>query len=286
VVRATHVAPPGDSDYRAPIPSSLGARRQMTEPLPALYLGHGAPPLLDDPLWMAQLAGWSAGLPRPKAVLIVSAHWQTAPMAIGATTTVPLVYDFYGFPQRYYELQYPAPGAPELAARIRDLLRGKGIAFVDDPGRGLDHGTYVPLMSMYPEADVPVLQVSLPGLDPKELYDFGRALAPLRNEGILIAGSGFLTHNMRALGESTTPAWAKEFDEWSKDVLTRRDVDALVDFEQRSPSARLAHPRSEHFAPVITAAAAALDGGGDVKFPVTGFWKMAPAFTRRSVQIG
>ena len=173
-----------------------------TGTMPVVFIAHGAPPLLDDEPWKAELAAWSKAMPRPKAILSLSAHWEAHPIAIGATTAIPLVYDFYGFPQRYYELQYPAPGAPELAARIRDLLRGKGIAFVDDPGRGLDHGTYVPLMSMYPEADVPVLQVSLPGLDPKELYDFGRALAPLRNEGVLIAGSGFLTHNMRALGES------------------------------------------------------------------------------------
>jgi 4,5-DOPA dioxygenase extradiol len=260
-------------------PSSTGT-------MPVVFIAHGAPPLLDDEPWKAELAAWSKSMPRPKAILSLSAHWEAHPIAIGAVKPLPLVYDFYGFPRRYYELTYPAPGAPELAGRVRDLLRGKGIAFVDDPGRGLDHGTYVPLMSMYPDADVPVLQVSIPGLDPKELYDFGRALAPLRNEGFLIAGSGFLTHNMRALGESSTPAWAKEFDDWSKDVLTRRDVDALVAFKERSPSARLAHPRAEHFAPVISAAAAAIDGGGDVKFPVTGFWKMAPAFTRRSVQLG
>lgn len=257
-----------------------------TGTMPVVFIAHGAPPLLDDEPWKAELAAWSKSMPRPKAILSLSAHWEAHPIAIGATTAIPLVYDFYGFPKRYYELQYAAPGAPDLAARIRDLLRGKSIAFVDDPGRGLDHGTYVPLMSMYPEADVPVLQVSLPGLDPKELYDFGRALAPLRGEGVLIAGSGFLTHNMRALGEPSTPSWAKEFDDWSAEVISRRDVDALVDFKKRAPSARLAHPREEHFAPVISAAAAAIDGGGDVKFPITGFWKMAPAFTRRSVQIG
>lgn len=262
------------------------ATASSTGLMPVVFIAHGAPPLLDDEPWKAELKAWSKAMPRPKAILSLSAHWEAHPLAIGATTAIPLVYDFYGFPKRYYELQYPAPGAPELAGRIRDLLRGKGIAFVDDPKRGLDHGTYVPLMSMYPDADIPVLQVSLPGLDPQELRDFGRALAPLRNEGVLIAGSGFLTHNMRALGEPSTPAWAQEFDEWSRDVLSRMDVDALVDFKKRSPSARLAHPREEHFAPVISAAAAAVDGGGAVTFPITGFWKMAPAFTRRSVQIG
>ena len=258
----------------------------VMDTMPVVFLAHGAPPLLDDESWKAELAAWAKAMPRPKAVLSLSAHWENHPIAIGAEAAIPLVYDFYGFPARYYELQYPAPGAPQVAARVRELLRDKNIAFVDDPGRGLDHGTYVPLMSMYPDADVPVLQVSLPGLDPKELYAFGRALAPLRDEGVLITGSGFLTHNMRSLGERSTPAWATEFDLWSADVLAKRDVDALVDFKVRAPSARLAHPREEHFAPVITAAAAALDRGGDVTFPITGVWNMAPAFTRRTVQIG
>jgi 4,5-DOPA dioxygenase extradiol len=254
--------------------------------MPVVFIAHGAPPLLDDEGWKAELATWAKAMPKPKAILSLSAHWEAHPIAIGATRPLPLVYDFYGFPERYYTLQYPAPGAPAVAARIRELLREHGIAFVDDPERGLDHGTYVPLMSMYPDADVPVLQVSLPGLDPKELHAFGRALAPLRDEGVLIAGSGFLTHNMRSFGERSTPAWAREFDEWCADVLAKHDVDALVDFKRRSPSARLAHPREEHFAPVITAAAAALDRRGEVKFPITGYWRLAPAFTRRTVQFG
>jgi 4,5-DOPA dioxygenase extradiol len=254
--------------------------------MPVVFIAHGAPPLLDDEAWKAELAAWGKAMPRPKAILSLSAHWEARPIAVGATTALPLIYDFSGFPARYYELTYPAPGAPGVAARVRELLRAREVAFVDDETRGLDHGTYVPLMSMYPGADVPVLQVSLPGLDPKALAAFGRALAPLRDEGVLVAGSGFLTHNMRALGERTTPAWAKEFDQWSAEVIAARDLDALVDFEHRAPSARLAHPRSEHFAPVIVAAAAAAEGGGDVTFPITGYWSLAPAFTRRSVQIG
>ncbi len=253
--------------------------------MPVVFIAHGAPPLLDDEAWKAELAAWATALPKPKSILVLSAHWESRPVAIGATQPVPLVYDFYGFPERYYGVQYPSPGAPELAARVRDLLSAAGTSFVDDPKRGLDHGTYVPLLSMYSAADVPVLQVSLPGLDPKELYALGRALAPLRSEGVLLAGSGFLTHNMRALGQSTTPPWAEEFDAWSADVLARRDVDALLDFKKRSPSARLAHPREEHFAPVIAAAAAA-ESAGAVTFPISGWWKIAPAFTRRSAQFG
>lgn len=254
--------------------------------MPVLFIAHGAPPLLEDEPWKAELAAWGNALPRPKSILMLSAHWEHHPVAIGATERIPLVYDFYGFPERYYSLQYPSPGAPGLAARVRELLRASGTSFVDDPQRGLDHGSYIPLMSMFPAADVPVLQVSLPGLDPKELYALGRALAPLRKEGVLITGSGFLTHNMRALGQATTPAWAQEFDAWCGDVLTRRDTDALLDFKARAPSAQLAHPRAEHFAPVIAAAGAAADGGGDIRFPITGWWKIAPAFTRRSLQVG
>ena len=254
--------------------------------MPVVFIAHGAPPLLDDESWMAELAAWSKAMPKPKAILSLSAHWEAKPIAIGATKPIPLVYDFYGFPERFYKLKYPSPGAPELATRVRELLGGKDIAYADDEKRGLDHGTYIPLMSMYPDADVPVLQVSLPGLNTKDMYAFGRALAPLREEGVLVAGSGFLTHNMRSLGLASTPSWASEFDQWTTETLLRRDVDALVDFEKRAPGARLAHPREEHFVPVIATAAAALDRGGDVTFPITGFWNIAPAFTRRTVQIG
>src|SRR5262249_2785953 len=157
------------------------------------------------------------------------------PTTIGATTPVPLVCDFYGFEQRFYELQYPSPGAPALAARVRDLLGEKHIAVTEAPTRGLDHGAYIPLMAMYPQADVPVLQVSMPALDPKELFALGQALAPLRDEGVLVYGSGFLTHNMRFAFRRGTPDWAREFDAWAEDKLSKLDVDALLDFEARAP---------------------------------------------------
>ena len=180
--------------------------------MPVIFAAHGAPVLLDDPAWMAELAAWADALPKPKGVLMVSAHWEERPTTLGATRTVPLVYDFYGFPERYYQTRYPAPGAPGLAARVRDLLRQKDIPSTDEPDRGLDHGAYVPLVAMYPDADVPVLQVSMPALDPKALFDLGRALAPLREEGVLVFGSGFLTHNMRYAFRPGIPAWAREFD--------------------------------------------------------------------------
>jgi 4,5-DOPA dioxygenase extradiol len=216
---------------------------------------------------------------------MVSAHWEERPATLGATRTVPLVYDFYGFPQRYYQTSYPAPGAPDLAARVRGLLRQKGIPSTDDPERGLDHGAYVPLVAMYPEADVPVLQVSMPGLDAGALLELGRAIAPLREEGVLVFGSGFLTHNMAYAFRPGVPAWAREFDGWAKDALERFDVDALCDFRSRAPAAAQALPTWEHYAPVLVAAGAAAGERPRTTFPIAGFW-MEGAFTKRSVQFG
>jgi 4,5-DOPA dioxygenase extradiol len=181
---------------------------------PTIFVAHGAPPLLDDRRWMSELNAWAGRMPRPRSILMLSAHWEERPVTLGATTTVPLVYDFYGFPQRYYEQQYPAPGAPELADRVKQLLAPRD-RMVDDRARGLDHGAYVPLVAMYPQADVPVLQTSLPSMDPEELFALGQRLAPLRDEGVLIVGSGFLIHNLRAMDFSPnaqTPAWAADFD--------------------------------------------------------------------------
>jgi 4,5-DOPA dioxygenase extradiol len=254
--------------------------------MPVVFLAHGAPPLLDDRGWVAELRAWAQALPAPTAVLMLSAHWEERPVTLGATTTVPLVYDFYGFPRRYYEQQYPAPGAPGLAARLRQILApGEGVR--DEPGRGLDHGAYVPLVAMYPEADVPVLQASLPGMDPAALFRLGQALSPLRDEGVLIVGSGFLTHNLAAVDfgpTPTTPAWASEFDAWTADVLERKDVDAVLDYRRRAPGVRLALPTHEHFVPVIVALGAAAGPADDVRFPIGGFW--AGSLTRRSVQFG
>jgi len=164
--------------------------------MPVLYLSHGAPPLADDPVWTEQLAGWSRDLPRPKSILVVSAHWESAPLAVGATQTVPLTYDFWGFPEHYYQVTYAAPGAPELAKDVAALLTRPGQPVHQDADRGLDHGAYVPLVEMFPEADIPVLQVSMPTLDPRGLFEIGRRLAPLRDDGVLIMGSGFTTHNL------------------------------------------------------------------------------------------
>ena len=144
--------------------------------LPAVYLGHGAPTLIDDTTWPAELAAWAAAMPRPKSILVVSAHWQSAPLTLGATDPAPLVYDFYGFPERYYQLQYDSPGAPELAERVMAVMPA------DEPvaqrNRGLDHGAFIPLLIMYPDAEIPILQMSMPDLDPAHLFAIGRRLVP------------------------------------------------------------------------------------------------------------
>jgi 4,5-DOPA dioxygenase extradiol len=253
--------------------------------MPVVFAAHGAPVLLDDAAWMSELATWAKAMPRPKSILMVSAHWEERPTTLGATRTVPLVYDFYGFPERYYQTKYEAPGAPALAARVRELLRDKTIAVADSPERGLDHGAYVPLVAMYPRADVAVLQMSIPGLVPDELVGLGRALAPLRDEGVLIFGSGFLTHNMRYAFKPGVPAWAREFDAWAEDTLSRLDMEALEDFQARAPAARMALPTWEHYAPVLVAAGAVADERPKAVFPITGWW-MDGAFTKRSVQFG
>jgi 4,5-DOPA dioxygenase extradiol len=166
---------------------------------------------------------------------------------------------------------------------VRDLLRQREIAVTDEPERGLDHGAYVPLVAMYAEADVPVLQLSMPGLDPTRLFELGRALTPLRDEGVLIFGSGFLTHNMRFAFRPGTPPWARDFDAWAADALARLDVDALVEFQTRAPAVELALPTWEHYAPVLVAVGAAVDDQPAVSFPIAGWW-MDGAFTKRSVQ--
>jgi 4,5-DOPA dioxygenase extradiol len=260
-------------------------KQQGSRRMPVIFAAHGAPVLLDDEVWVSELASWAKAMPKPKSILMVSAHWEERPTALGATRPVPLVYDFFGFPEKYYRVQYPAPGAPELAARVRDLLKQKSIASADDPERGLDHGAYVPLVAMYPKADVPVLQVSIPGLVPAELVSLGRALAPLRDEGVLIFGSGFLTHNMRYAFRPGIPGWAREFDGWAEGALSRMDLDALEDFQAKAPGAQLALPTWEHYAPVLVAAGAVADERPMTTFPISGWW-MESAFTKRSVQFG
>ena len=256
--------------------------------MPVIFLSHGAPPLADDEIWTRELADWSAAVERPGAILIVSAHWEAAPLTLGATTKVPLTYDFYGFEQRYYQVKYPAPGAPELAKTVHKLLHSGDHPINQDPRRGLDHGAYVPLVEMYPEADIPVLQISMPTLDPASLLKVGRRLAPLRDQGVLIIGSGFSTHNLRAIDpwagfHAPPPSWSAEFDQWLDETLTIGDVDGLVDFKTKAPAAALAHPRTEHFAPLFVSLGASLESGETGETVIDGFFM---GLSKRSVQFG
>jgi 4,5-DOPA dioxygenase extradiol len=266
--------------------SEVTSDRDTADPgrMPGLYLGHGAPPLVDDVLWAGQLKAWAGELRRPRAILVVSAHWESAPLTIGATETVPLLHDFWGFAERYYRVTYPAPGAPELAAQVAALMPdSEPVAW---RRRGLDHGAYVPLNVMYPEADIPVLQISLPTQDPHRLIELGRRLRPLRDEGVLIIGSGFMTHGLPFLRSFETdqpaPAWSRDFDAWAAEALAAGDVDALADFRQHAPGSRYAHPTVEHFTPLFVA----LGTGRDVAAPpvtkIDGFWI---GLSKRSVEV-
>ncbi len=243
--------------------------------LPAVYLGHGAPNLIDDQLWPVELAAWAKEMPRPRSILVVSAHWQSAPLTVGAVNRAPLVYDFYGFPERYYQIRYDSPAAPDLAARIKALMPPSEP--VAQRERGLDHGAYVPLLVMYPEADIPVLQMSMPDLAPQRLFEIGRRLAPLRDEGVLIMGSGFMTHGLPFVhdywdGRPGAPEWSAEFDLWAAEMLEKGDVDSLFDFRNKAPGMPFAHPTVEHFAPLFVALGAATDPTAAPKFTIEGYW--------------
>ena len=187
-----------DAFYADGAARSAGQRRWQPSDgaLPALYIGHGAPPLLDDAEWMSQLSAWALSMPKPRAVLIVSAHWEAAPLMLSAPGAgTPLVYDFGGFAARYYTLTYPTPDATAFASEVASLMPDSSPAH-QHPSRGLDHGAWVPLKIMYPLADVPVLQLSLPTSDPAALLSLGARLRPLRESGVLVIGSGFLTHGL------------------------------------------------------------------------------------------
>ncbi|MFF0817669.1 dioxygenase [Rhodococcus sp. NPDC003318] len=254
--------------------------------MPALYLSHGAPPLVDDTLWVAELAAWSKDLPRPTAVLMVSAHWESAPFTIGSVTTgTPLVYDFGGFDPKYYQAQYAAPGAPDLARQVAALMPDDEPVY-HQPDRGLDHGAYVPLTVMYPDADIPVLQISLPTLDPQRLLHLGERLRPLREQGVLIVGSGFTTHGLPFLRDwspnAVAPGWSKEFDIWAAERFAAGDVDSLIDFRAKAPGMPYAHPTIEHFAPLFVTLGASSDPEQTPEQVVDGFWM---GLSKRSLQL-
>jgi 4,5-DOPA dioxygenase extradiol len=245
-------------------------------PLPALYLSHGAPPLFDDPLWIGELFSWSQSMPKPRAVLMISAHWEHAPLRISASGAgVPLVYDFGGFAARYFTMTYPTPDASDLARDIAALMPTDEPAH-QDPVRGLDHGAWVPLKVMYPLGDVPVLQISIPTHDPARLMELGRRLRPLRDQGVLIVGSGFMTHGLpylsrEAFVDNVVPTWSLEFDRWVAEALGSGDLDALADYREKAPGMPYAHPTVEHFVPLFVTLGAASRPDGPVVTTVEGF---------------
>jgi 4,5-DOPA dioxygenase extradiol len=253
---------------------------------PAVFVSHGAPPLVDDARWVTQLTAWARGLPAPSAILVVSAHWEAAPLTVGSTDArTPLTYDFWGFPDRFYRVTYDAPGAPALAADVEKLIHGTGPVH-HDPDRRLDHGAYVPLTVMYPNADIPVLQLSLPTLDPERLLRLGERLRPLRDDGVLIIGSGFATHGLPFLSDpspnAVPPDWSVEFDAWARERLAAADVDALIDFRATAPGMPYAHPTIEHFAPLFVALGAADDPAQPPKQVIDGYWM---GLAKRSIEL-
>ena len=253
-------------------------------PLPSLYLSHGAPMLFEMTSWMTELHAWARSLPTPRAVLVVSAHWEEAPLSLSATGGPELVYDFGGFAPMYSRMRYDTPDASDLARQVRAMLPD-GEQVHEHRSRGLDHGAWVPLKIMYPDADVPALQMSLPTHDSTRLLALGARLRDLRSQGVLVVGSGFMTHGLPYLDWSRpdlVPGWSSEFDLWAEDALARGDVDELAHFRTRAPGMPYAHPTVEHFTPLFVTLGAASDPTAPVTTAVDGF---ALGLAKRSFQV-
>jgi 4,5-DOPA dioxygenase extradiol len=258
----------------------------MSELMPALYIGHGAPPLLDDPVWTAELKQLAASMPTPKAVLIVSAHWESAPLTIGATEFgTPLIYDFGGFDPKYYNLKYETPDSTALANLVKSVLADTQ-TISEQPKRGLDHGAYVPLLTMYPEANIPVLQMSIPTHNPIDLVKLGQRLAKLREHGVLIIGSGFLTHGLPYLRdfriEATPPSWSVEFDRWAQEAIGKGDLDVLMNYKNLAPGMPYAHPTVEHLSPIFVTLGATSNSTVAPEVVIDGYWM---GLAKTSIQV-
>lgn len=272
----------GEWSSRAVVVRSVNAQQ-----LPALFLGHGAPPLLEDPVWPGQLREWADSLPRPTGILIVSAHWESAPVALSSPAPgTPLIYDFSGFGAHFYRMQYATPDASQLLNLVTGRFAAAERPLVID--RGLDHGAWVPLKVMYPHADIPVLQLSVPSEDPEMLMALGARLRSLRDQGVLIIGSGFLTHGLPFLrpqdwqGTAPPPGWSRDFDDWAAEALARGDVSELAAFRSRAPGMPYAHPTAEHFLPLFVALGAATDPESPPTTEIDGFFL---GLSKRSVAL-
>jgi aromatic ring-opening dioxygenase catalytic subunit (LigB family) len=241
--------------------------------MPVVFLPHGGGPWpfvdvrIGEPHELDALAGYLrsvADLPpaRPKALLVISAHWEEPSPTVMTSARPPMFFDYFGFPPESYRITWPAPGEPELARRVRSLLEGAGFATGEDPSRGFDHGTFVPLKLAYPAADVPVVQLSLKaGLDPREHLAIGRAVAPLRDEGVFVIGSGMTFHDLRAFFDPRSRPVSETFDAWLRETMASAPEvrDRALERWSHAPAARRAHPREEHLLPLIVVAGAAGD---------------------------
>lgn len=253
----------------------------MVKALPTLFIPHGGGPWPFVDLGgffpkedLEALRKYFVDLPgtlgaRPRALLVISGHWEESLPTVQTSPKPPILFDYYGFPPESYAIQWPAPGDPALAAEVRGFLEGEGFATAGDPERGYDHGTFIPLKLSWPEADIPTIQLSLKaGLDPAEHLAMGRALAPLREKGVLIVGSGMSYHNLRAFGRPSAKPVAEAFDAWLRETVAASPAEReerLIAWES-APAARQAHPREEHLIPLMVAAGAAEKDFGRVTF--------------------
>jgi 4,5-DOPA dioxygenase extradiol len=241
--------------------------------MPVVFVSHGAPTMALDRQAGADFARLAQALPKPRAMLVVSAHWLDAPATIGTRSRRELMYDFSGFPAELYRVRYEAPAAADVADELQRTV--PSLQRADE--RPWDHGVWVPLLHMYPRADVPVLQVSVPyRWSPRQLFELGRSLAPLRQQGVLVLGSGGMVHNLGRLdwdGGDAPPAWAVNFEGWVRERLGTGDVDGLLAYREKAPDLQLAHPTDDHFLPLLVAAGAAMATGASapVTFPIEGF---------------
>lgn len=239
----------------------------MMNSLPSIFLSHGAPDLpIRDGAVSNFLRSLNRQFSKPKAILVISAHWNSDPPMVSAARHPRTIYDFSGFSSQLYKLSYPALGSPELSDRVVDLLTQAGIPCEKHPTRGFDHGAWTPLLLAYPDADIPVTQLSIQYFhDPLHHWQIGLALEPLRHEGVLIIGSGSATHNMYAFDESYSaepPDWVQVFDKWLAQNISEGNQEALIHYRQRAPYAKENHPTDEHLMPLFVAMGA---GGANAK---------------------
>jgi len=259
----------------------------MNSPMPALFIGHGNPMnVIEETIYSAAWREAAAAIPRPKAILCISAHWETEGTFVTAMEQPKTIHDFYGFPDELYQVEYPAPGSPGLAERVRSLVTSTAVRLDGGYSWGLDHGAWAVLRRMYPAADVPVVQLSLDrSQHPRFHYDLGQELQVLRGEGVLIVGSGNIVHNLHLLqwGAREPHLWAKEFDRLATELILAGEHDRLVAYPALGEAAHLSIPTNEHYLPLLYILA--LQQSGE---PVSFFAEGLPlgSISMRSVRIG